>query len=84
MIVTFDDKTTSIAMISFPAVTICPTQKSSDEEAEKMFDIFARLDEDDMGLTNILPEEYKLLYYLHGNPLNRINCLLFILAASIA
>lgn len=34
VIVTFDDRTTSIAKIPFPAVTICPTKKFLNDQVD--------------------------------------------------
>lgn len=59
VIVSFNDKSTSIGMIPFPAVTICSTQKFTKEtlNVERIFGILTAMEQNETAFLKFKPDE---------------------------
>lgn len=67
VVVTFDDKTTSIGLIPFPAVTVCPTKKFVQEELNVEPDQFIKtlmaMESNKTAYKNLSPERLVCSIY---------------------
>lgn len=65
VIVSFDDKTTSVGAISFPAITICTTQKYNKGQVDmaQIIETFFEMESNPSAYGSLLPERYE--YFVH-------------------
>lgn len=67
VVVTFDDKTTPIGMIPFPAITVCPTKKfiieKIDVDPDEFIKTLIAMESNKTAYKNLSPEKYVHTIY---------------------